>query len=282
MEYFQEKAILPYSFDECMAETNISQEELKTLFSIITRKKNAIFYGPPGTGKTFLAKKIAQYFASQNNGFIQIIQFHPSYSYEDFIEGIRPSEGKDGVLVYKMIPGYFLRFCEQAIKFEGNCVLIIDEINRANLGSVFGELTYLLEYRNESIKLTSGNYLQVPDNVIILATMNTADRSIAIFDYALRRRFAFIEVAPDYEILKAFHHETSFIKKLIEIIERINKDIADKHFYLGISFFMVDDLEEMLESIWKTEIEPYLEEYFFGNSEIIENYRWAVIADVLL
>ncbi len=179
---------------------------------------------------------------------------------------------------------YRVRFClssyEKAKNYQGMCVLILDEMNRANLAQVFGELMYLLEYRDKKIPLASGKLFEVPQNVIVIGTMNTADRSIALIDYALRRRFAFIALQPDYDVLRRSYagKELSFsIEKLIETLESLNREIDDPNYEIGSSFFLCDELSENIEVIWKTEIEPYLEEYFFTQRQRLEQFRWGAI-----
>lgn len=212
---------------------------------------------------------------------MDIIQFHPAYSYEDFVQGIRPQSRDDGNLKYSLIPGRFLVFCDKARNCKNTCVLIIDEINRANLARVFGELMYLLEYRGKDIPLAAGeNHFCIPTNVRIIGTMNTADRSIALVDHALRRRFAFLKLQPKYETLRLYHKRkgTDFpIEGLIQVLESLNQDIRDSHYEVGISYFMNEDLWAQIEDIWKMEIEPYLEEYFFHDKEKMKNYRWDAI-----
>lgn len=265
-----------YTLNECAEDTGFNETELKQLVRAIERKKQVILYGSPGTGKSFLAEKIAQHLIGGSDGFSELVQFHPAYSYEDFIQGIRP-QSKDGQLTYSMVPGRFLEFCKKAESREGICVLIIDEINRANLSQVFGELMYLLEYRDKEIPLAGGNTFSIPSNVRIIGTMNTADRSIALVDHALRRRFAFIEIRPNYDVLRKYHEnrKTGFaVDGLIQVLEKLNQAIADKNYELGISFFLTEKLAEDIEDIWKMEIEPYLEEYFFDRLEKVDEFRW--------
>ena len=134
---------------------------------------------------------------------------------------------------------------------------------------------YLLEYRNESVELSGGGQFRIPENARIIGTMNTADRSIALVDYALRRRFAFIRLTPDYEVLKKAHVNASFdVSGLIEVLKELNARIGDPHYEIGISFFLVDNLEDEVEDIWHMEIEPYLEEYFFDNLSKAEQFGW--------
>ncbi|MFZ1028835.1 MAG: AAA family ATPase [Limnoraphis robusta] len=270
-----------YSLVECADSTGFEEEDLERWVKIIKRKKQVIFQGPPGTGKTFIAKEIAKHLIGGDDGFSELVQFHPAYTYEDFMQGIRP-QTQDGQLTYSMVPGRFLEFCKKAESCKGTCVLIIDEINRANLSQVFGELMYLLEYRDEKICLAGSNELfGIPSNVYIIGTMNTADRSIALVDHALRRRFSFITLSPNYDILRHYHSSSSssesFIKKLIGILTDLNQTIDDPHHELGISFFLVDDLENNIEDIWTMEIEPYLEEYFYDQQKKIKNFRWSEI-----
>ncbi|MEH2353645.1 McrB family protein [Nostoc sp.] len=190
------------------------------------------------------------------------------------MDSIRP-QSQNGILAYPLVPGRFLEFCKKAESREDTCVLIIDEINRANLAQVFGELMYLLEYRDREIPLAGGNTFRIPENVRIIGTMNTADRSIANIDHALRRRFAFIELRPNYKVLRSYHQNRGFtVEGLINILQQLNQAIADKNYEIGISFFLTDNLDDDLEDIWRMEIEPYLEEYFFNELEKVENFRW--------
>ncbi|MEM7594885.1 MAG: AAA family ATPase, partial [Cyanobacteria bacterium P01_A01_bin.83] len=176
-----------------------------------------------------------------------------------------------------LVPGRFLEFCNKAAECKDKCVLVIDEINRANLPEVFGELMYLLEYREQEICLAgSQEKFKIPDNVYLIGTMNTADRSIALVDFALRRRFAFIKIAPNYDIITKFHqqHTQLEVTGLIAVLNEINNLIDDENYHLGVSFFLIETLTEDLENIWQMEIEPYLEEYFCDRTKEIKQYRW--------
>ncbi len=263
-----------YTLSECALDTGIEEETLLNWLKAIERKKQAIFYGPPGTGKTYVAKKLAKYLTGSSYGFVDIVQFHPAYTYEDFIQGIRPQR-IDGELSYPLVNGRFLDFCDKACRHQDTCVLIIDEINRANVARVFGELMYLLEYRGEKMSLAAGEVFGIPANVRIIGTMNTADRSIACFDHALRRRFAFIPLYPNYDILRSYHSNTNFsVENLITILLKLNQAIANPHNSVGISFFLRADLADQIDSIWQLEIEPYLEEYFFDQPSKVQQFRW--------
>jgi len=270
-----------YLLNQCAEETGFDETELNRCIRTIHRKKQAILQGPPGTGKTFIAEKLAKHLIGGGDGFWELIQFHPAYTYEDFIQGIRPQSQNDQ-LTYPIVPGRFLEFCTKAESRRGTCVIIIDEINRANLSQVFGELMYLLDDRDRTVKLASGEKFRIPTNVRIIGTMNTADRSIALVDNALRRRFAFIPVYPNYEVLRQYHQreKTGFpVDKLTSILEDVNRAINNKHYELGISFFLTKTLAEDIQDIWQMEIEPYLEEYFFDNQAKMDEFLWDKIKD---
>lgn len=272
----------PYSPQNFIKDTGCHEEQLQQWLRVINRKKQAIFYGAPGTGKTFIATHLAELLVGDSDGFNDFVQFHPAYTYEDFIQGIRPQSTEDGQIRYPMVPGRFLEFCERAKRRTGTCVLIIDEINRGDLSRVFGELMYLLEYRDQEISLSGGNQFSIPENVIIIGTMNTADRSIAVVDHALRRRFAFLQLRADYAILKRYQSERGLdVQELIRVLESVNRLIGDINHEIGISFFMKDNLKEHLADIWQVEIEPYLEEFFFDQLNKIDEYRWDSIKQKL-
>ncbi len=268
----------PYPLALCAEKSSFREATLARWVQAIERKGQVILAGPPGTGKTFLAQELARHLVGGTDGFWSLVQFHPAYAYEDFVQGLRPQATGRGLLDFRLVPGRFLEFCARAATCTGHCVLIIDEINRANLARVFGELMYLLEYREQPIHLAGGEQLfQIPANVRIIGTMNTADRSLALVDYALRRRFAFIELTPNYVALQDFHlkKSTNFpVTALIELLKRINQRIGDKHFALGITFFLREELSTELADIWQMEIEPYLEEYWFDQPGEVEEFRW--------
>jgi 5-methylcytosine-specific restriction protein B len=264
-----------YSLEQCAAETHFDLEVLQRWVRAVERKKQAIFYGPPGTGKTFVAEKLALHMIGEGDGFTEIVQVHPSYAYEDFMQGLRPHALSGGGLEYVMTPGRFKDFCDRARERRGRCVLIIDEINRANLSRVLGELMFLLEYRDQDVPLSGGGRFKIPQNVRIIGTMNTADRSIALVDHALRRRFAFLELYPDYEVLRRFHADTGFDPEgLIHLLERLNAAINDRHYSVGITFFLSPNIEEDVADIWQMELEPYIEELFFDQPDKAAGFEW--------
>jgi 5-methylcytosine-specific restriction protein B len=272
-----------YTLEQCAKDTHFPLSQLERWVRAIERKKQAIFYGPPGTGKTFIAEKLAGHLIGGQDGFREIVQFHPSYAYEDFVQGLRPKAVAEGRLEYSMVPGRFTEFCRAAADVEGRCVLVIDEINRANLSRVLGELMFLLEYRDKSVPLASGGKFRIPENVRIIGTMNTADRSIALVDHALRRRFAFLALYPDYEVLQEFHDTTGFDPKgLIEVLDRLNSAINDRHYEVGISFFLHPDIGDNLQDIWEMEIEPYIEELFFDQADTAAGFRWEKVKGEML
>lgn len=276
------KSLPAYSIENCSMDTGFSSERISTWLAALDRKKQAIFFGPPGTGKSYVSNFIARHVVGGGDGFIERIQFHPAWSYEDFMQGIRPETDAKGNLRFELKPGRFVDFCTRARQKKDRCVLIIDELNRANIARVFGELMYLLEYREQDMPLSGGIRFSIPKNVRIIGTMNTADRSIALVDFALRRRFAFIELSPEFEILNQYQSSHGIdASGLITVLKEVNAKINDKNFHLGISFFMVQNLSDKLEEIWRMEIETYLEEYFFSQPEAVSNYRWEKVKERL-
>ena len=267
----------PFSLEQVAQKTSLEPELLERWVRAIERKKQAVLYGPPGTGKTYLAGLLARHLAGED-GFYELMQFHASTSYEDFIQGIRPEESADGGLRYPVKPGRFLDFCRRARMSQGTAVLVIDEINRAELSRVFGELLFLLEYRGREIPLAAGGGFAIPENVRLLGTMNTADRSVARVDLALRRRFAFLGLWPQPEILRQRHRGSAFpVEALIELLAEVNGEIGDPHYHLGVTYFLPKDLHEVIEDVWCLEIEPYLEDFFFDQPSTVNAFRWSKV-----
>jgi 5-methylcytosine-specific restriction endonuclease McrBC GTP-binding regulatory subunit McrB len=221
-----------------------------------------------------------RYFAGSRNN-VEIIQFHPSYSYEDFIEGIKPNLSETGEAKgFSRQSGLFKTLVERCLAYpDKDLVLIIDEINRGNISKIFGELIYLLEYRKEKISLTYSpkKEFAIPENLYIIGTMNSADRSIASLDYALRRRFYFIDFYPDIDILRGwFKGNPTKIdaEKVIGMLEQINEIIGaevGKEYQIGQSYFMVKDLDEVkLKRIIGYAIMPLVRQYFFSKRQIVD------------
>lgn len=267
------------SLTELADELLIPETWLQHVRDLIVRRRQVIFQGPPGTGKTFLAKSISRAITSPDK--VSLVQFHPSYSYEDFVEGFRPSE-ENGALVFEIKPGPFVQLAERARKEPNkDFVLIIDEINRGNLAKIFGELYFLLEYRDENLSLQYGDEdstFSLPGNLIIIGTMNTADRSIANLDTAIRRRFAFVDLVPDKEpisgLLRSFLEAHKLPSEYADYLDLVNEGIQDPKFKLGPSYFMSVDIDQEIENVWNYQVIPQLEEIHFGDSGILERYNF--------
>ena len=250
----------------------LPSEFLQEINTLLTDKKQVVFQGPPGTGKTYVAQEIAQHLAGSEDR-VTLVQFHPSYAYEDFIQGYRPDSSGDGQLKYDLRNGPLLKAAIRAEAEPGaRHFLIIDEINRGNLAKVFGELYFLLEYRNEDIRLQySDKPFRLPKNLYIIGTMNTADRSIALVDLALRRRFYFVEFHPDKDPIKGLlrrylDHDMAWVA---DVVDRANALLSDEpHAAIGPSYFMKPKLDEAtVRRIWKYGVLPYIEERLFGRDE---------------
>ena len=247
-------------------------EEINTL---LTDKKQIIFQGPPGTGKTYVAQELAQHLAGSKNR-VTLVQFHPSYDYVDFVQGYRPAPMENGQPGFKLQDGPLLRAAKAAeADPAAKHFLIIDEINRGNLAKVFGELYFLLEYRNERINLQySDAEFSLPENLYIIGTMNTADRSIALVDLALRRRFYFVEFHPDkwpiQGLLRRYlNNESPGIAWVADVVDRANELLSDEpNAAIGPSYFMKPGLDETsVRRIWQYGVLPYIEERLFGQGE---------------
>ena len=255
-------------------------EFLETIDTLLEEKKQVIFQGPPGTGKTYVAQALAEHLAG-SSGRVTLVQFHPSYSYEDFVQGYRPTL-KDGQPGFELRDGPLLRAAEQARQnSNANHYLIIDEINRGNIANVFGELYFLLEYRDKEINLQYDDKpFSLPDNLFIIGTMNTADRSIALVDLALRRRFYFVPFHPDDEPVQSVlrkYLEAQGLEEMLwvaDVVEAANEKLReDRHAAIGPSYFMRDNLnEETVERIWKHSVLPYIEERRFGGNAVSDEF----------
>lgn len=258
---------------------------LEDIIDLLKEKRQVIFQGPPGTGKTFIAMAIAKHVAASDRG-VNLVQFHPSYAYEDFVQGYRPCILKSGQSGFKLRDGPLLEAAERARSDPGNChVLVIDEINRGNLAKVFGELYFLLEYRDRPMRLQYQEHdedFSFPDNLLIIGTMNTADRSIALVDAALRRRFYFVEFHPDAEPVRGvlgrwLESNAPDVGWLAGVVEGANELLSeDRHAAIGPSYFMNPDLDESgVERIWKHSVLPYIEERLFGEHGRLQEFELA-------
>ncbi|MFF8594376.1 McrB family protein [Streptomyces sp. NPDC015220] len=247
---------------------------LQEIRELLIDERQLVLYGPPGTGKTYLAMKLAEYFGGGPEQ-VKIVQFHPSYAYEDFFEGFRPVEDPETrEVAFRLTAGPLRELADLASR-EGNRhvphFLIIDEINRANLAKVFGELYFLLEYRDRSVRLTySGDDFWLPRNLFVIGTMNTADRSIALVDAAMRRRFAFVELSPRTEptagLLARWLKREGRDPEPARLLDALNARIDDADFAIGPSYLMKPGVyrDGGLERTWRTKILPLLEEHHYG------------------
>ena len=265
-----------YSSTNFLSDVYMTRHDYDTLVDVLKMKKNIILQGAPGVGKTFTAKRLAySIIGAKNPDRVQMIQFHQSYSYEDFIEGYRPTE--NGFTIKK---GSFYKFCKLAEDDDENdYFFIIDEINRGNLSKIFGELFMLIEKDKRGIELQllySDENFSVPANVYIIGMMNTADRSLAMLDYALRRRFSFFTMTPGFNTLGFQAYQDSLgsdaFNKLIACVKQLNSKIVEdislgEGFCIGHSYFCGLTPEttnaQTLSSIVEYELIPLLKEYWF-------------------
>ncbi|WP_431989012.1 DUF4357 domain-containing protein [Streptomyces albogriseolus] len=265
---------------------------LEEACDLLWDERQLVLYGPPGTGKTYLALKLALFLGGGPEQ-VKLVQFHPSYSYEDFFEGFRPQEDPETrEVAFRLTAGPLRELADLASR-EGNRhiphFLIIDEINRANLAKVFGELYFLLEYRNKSVRLTySGDDFALPPNLFVIGTMNTADRSIALVDTAMRRRFAFVELSPRTEptsgLLRRWLEREGKHTEPADLLDALNARIDEPDFRIGPSYLMKKGTYRNggLERTWRTKILPLLEEHHYGEGVDVEKrYGLAALRESL-
>lgn len=278
-----EKAVETYTPDDFLEEVYMTEERYRHLVAVLRNKKNVILQGAPGVGKTFAANRLAwSIMGEKDDSRIEFVQFHQNYSYEDFMMGYKPA-GE----TFEMKYGVFYRFCQKAAnRPDKDFFFIIDEINRGNMSKIFGELLMLIErdYRGHKATLAyNGLPFSVPENLYIIGMMNTADRSLAMIDYALRRRFSFFEMEPGFDsegfaaYQKALDNET--FDELIAKVKELNAEIArDKSlgagFCIGHSYFCGRDAcdEEWLQEVVDYDILPMLSEYWFDDEDKVK--RW--------
>jgi 5-methylcytosine-specific restriction protein B len=263
----------------------MDQAELAKIVDLLWERRQIILYGPPGTGKTYVARELARHLT--DDGAVKLVQFHPSYTYEDFFEGFRPEPGGSGTLTFTLRAGPFRDFAEVAADNPSTAyILIIDEINRANLAKVFGELYFLLEYRDESISLqySPDKEFTLPQNLFLIGTMNTADRSIARIDTAMRRRFAFVELDPRIPpvagLLRRWLDEHHLPPDAALLLDELNSRIedTDADAAIGPSYLMDERIyqrDDGLDRVWQYSIMPLLEDLFYGQRDLGEHYGLA-------
>ncbi len=269
------ETLVPAATESLAGRCLIDADWLDETLDLLREKRQLVLYGPPGTGKTHLAQELALHIAEQTGGSFRLVQFHPSYAYEDFFEGFRPQQNSDGgTISFSLEPGPFkLLAAEAAANPRAAFVLVVDEINRANLAKVFGELYFLLEYRDRSANLqySPTDEFRLPPNLYVIGTMNSADRSIALVDSAMRRRFAwqglFPGEPPVSTMLQKWLAERHLPAALADLLDRLNERIDDRDSSIGPSYLMTvtAGTDKGLRRIWKHQIRPLLEERHAGD-----------------
>ena len=272
----------PYTADDFLSDVYMDETKYNTLKSLLLTKKNVILQGAPGVGKTFAAKRLAfSIMGEKDNSRVKMVQFHQSYSYEDFIMGFRPTETG-----FELKKGVFYEFCRKAAEDDRPYFFIIDEINRGNLSKIFGELFMLIESDKRGVELQllyADEQFSIPSNVHIIGMMNTADRSLAMLDYALRRRFAFFEISPAFDSsgFRAYRMKINNPKfdRLIATIEQLNEVIANDEslgegFCIGHSYFCTKATinDEWMKSVVEYELIPLLKEYWFDEAAKVKDW----------
>ena len=279
----QEAANDPYTSEDFLREVYMTSADYTKIQAVLRNKKNIILQGAPGVGKTFAAKRLAWSMMGEiDESRVEFVQFHQNYSYEDFVMGYKPVENG-----FELRNGIFYRFCQRAANQpDKDFFFIIDEINRGNMSKIFGELLMLIErdYRGTKATLAyNGLPFSVPKNLYIIGMMNTADRSLAMIDYALRRRFSFFDMEPGFDSEGFRQYQASLnnetLNALVERVKDLNKEIAadkslGKGFCIGHSYFCGQDTctDEWLDSIVNYDILPMLSEYWFDDTAKLQ--RW--------
>lgn len=255
----------------------VSHQWLGDFVDLLNDERQIVLYGPPGTGKTYLARRIAEHLVGAER--TRLVQFHPSYTYEDFFEGYRPTGNAETGVSLELRHGPLRQLATEAQDHpEQAFVMIIDELNRANIAKVFGKLYFLLEYRDDAVEVMyGGEPFTLPKNLYFIATMNTADRSIALLDAAMRRRFAFLELhpatEPTSEMLTTWLAQQDLPDTSAKLLALINDQIDDHDAHIGPSYFMTTDQSvKRMRQIFATQIEPLLRETYYD--------RWSAVGSI--
>jgi 5-methylcytosine-specific restriction enzyme B len=281
----------PDPFDHIAAaaeELFVDRAVLDEIVTLLADKGQVVLYGPPGTGKTYLAVRLAEAIAGGDPTRVSVVQFHPATSYEDFFEGLRPRVTDAGQVTYERTNGPLVNIVERAeADTQRSYVLVVDEINRANLPKVFGELLFLLEYRDRKANTLyrPTEPFGLPRNLWIIGTMNTADRSVALVDAAMRRRFHFVPFFPHDGPMKGLLRRWLTAKGgrvgVADFLDEVNKELVGAvgaHLLIGPSHFMKADLSaKALERIWTYNIFPVIEEYLWHDRDSVARWRWPVV-----
>ncbi|MFO0609369.1 MAG: AAA family ATPase [Polyangiales bacterium] len=261
----------PRSLARLSEETSFHEDDLRRWLEAARRRGGALFSGPTGCGKTFLALRLARFLAGPD-GVVEVVQMHPGYRYEDFVERV----GDKG-----FAPGRFAEFVERARDRTTPSVLVVDDLQRADALRVFGEAIHAIEHREQSVRLASGSELSVPREAVILATLNTSERPLTAVEGAVRRLFAAAPLGPRYDALARYHQARGFDPSgLVLVLQGAARAVVHPELAVGAASFFVDDLPRHLEDIWNAEVVPHLAQHL--DVERLKPFRWDRVRATLL